>query len=149
VRHVTDPDPTGRRAPLRAGMRVPVYRQRGRSRVDRLAQQVRPEERVDLRWLAEQRLRHRGVVGERHQHVTLHAAQLDTELLADAPGVPDDPLHLRLPELAAAPAGEAAAEALRAGDAQALPEAVDDDAATFEHHDAGVPEDLGDLVLGV
>src|SRR5262249_17832888 len=48
-----------------------------------------------------------------------------------------------------APAGEAAAEALRAGDAQALPEAVDDDAATFEHRDAGVLEDLGDLVLGV
>jgi len=51
---VADSDAAGRRAALASGVRVPVQREIEMEFVDRLPEEIGPEEWVDLRWFAVQ-----------------------------------------------------------------------------------------------
>ena len=74
---------------------------------------------------------------QRDAVIRLQAVQLVVEPRRDALGVTDESFHLRLAEGAAAGAGEAAAEAFRAGDAERHAVDLKGRAFAFEHHRAG------------
>src|SRR6185295_15996046 len=141
-RHVPHGDAARGHALLRPVVRVPVDDQIGAGGVDGLAQQVATEERVDLEAFATERVLHRREVGERDAHVGMQRLQGEVQVVGEGTRVPDERLHLGLPEVAAARARESAAEALGAGDAARLAADVDDRGVSFEDPDFRAVEQL-------
>src|SRR5690606_27810808 len=108
--------------------------------IDRLAEEVRAEKRVDLELLAEQRVFRRRVMGQRDADIALHALQRVQQLTRRVLRMTNERLHLELAELRAACPGETAAEAFDAGDADAPAGELEHDVLAFEHGDADALE---------
>ena len=135
----------GGEPPLGAAVGVAVHGQGGAAAVDRFAEEVAAEERVDLEPFAVQRVGAGGVVQQRHLHVGVEPGQRPFQPLGQAAGVGHEELHLRLAELGAAGPDEAAAEALGAGHPDGRAVDRHDDRVAFQHRDADPFEDGGDL----
>src|SRR5438105_2258783 len=149
LRHVSNGDSAGSDALLDTSMSVAVKGQRGAGPIDGLAQQVAAQERVDLGPLALECLIDRGVVHERHPDVGVEAGEGHLQRCREVLGVPNERLHLGLPEVAPTRADEAAPESLRSRDPQATAAGLDYRGLSFQHFDTGFLEDFADFGLPV
>jgi MFS family permease len=135
-RHVADRSAARGGATLGACVGVAVDVQAGARAVGRLGEEVAAKERVNLRRLPLQGSHDRRVVGQRDGDVRVKPAQRRAKRVAEFPGVPHERLHLGLAELGRPEAGEAAAEALAAANAEPSAGQVKHDACAFKHRDA-------------
>lgn len=127
-------------------MGVPVERKVDGAIVDHFAEQVGPEERVDLRRLARQCFRHGGVVHERHRDVGVERLDRAAQRVGDFDTVTGEFAHQPFPEHAGAPAGEAAAPTFHTGDTEGRLAEDDRRRRALEHCDAVIGQAFRDVV---
>ena len=116
-------------------MGVAVEREIGAGAVDRLGQQVAPQEGIDLEPLALERVGRRAVMQLRHPGVAVLAVEARQRLaqaVGDGVGVLHEGLHLRLAEGARVGARETSAEALDTGDSEPTAGQVEHDGVAFQ-----------------
>src|SRR4051812_2807145 len=139
-RDVAHGDASGSDTVLDPMVRVTVDDEVGTGAVDRLAEQVAPQERKDLEPLATERVLDRREVQQRDPYVGVERGERSVERIGESLRRLHECLHLGLAEVARARAGESATEPLRPRNPHRGPADVDHVARPLQHPDAGVLE---------